>query len=257
MQTMARIAVFDSGLGSLSIIQAIQKICKSEIIYFADQQNFPYGEKSQARLSKIIRSSIKLLQEEFSPDVIVVASNTPSLMLDVTAKKIVDVKPPLKHARKQSKTKQIGILATKSAINSKGLTQHIKKSNFPESFKVFKINASDLVEMVESGRFVSDKKHCQKIIKKTLDEILSQNNIDTVTLSSTHLPFLLPLLKKQYPGINFIDPADIIAEKVFSKIKNKQSRKNSLKIFATGDTKIFQTKLDRIGIRNKVSPLSF
>ncbi len=254
---MARIVVFDSGLGSLSVIKAIQKICKSEIIYFADQQNFPYGEKSQAQLSKIIRNSIKLLQEKFSPDVIVVASNTPSLMLDMTTKKIVGVKPPLKHARKQSKTKQVGILSTKSAINSKGLTQHIKKNNFPESFKIFKINASDLVELVESGKFVSDKKHCQKIIKNTLDEILSLNNIDTVTLSSTHLPFLKSLLKKQYPKINFVDPADIVAENVFLKIKNKQSRKNSLKIFATGDTKTFQTKLNRIGIKNKVSRLSF
>jgi len=254
---MARIVVFDSGLGSLSVIKAIQKICKSEIIYFADQQNFPYGEKSQAQLSKIIQNSIKLLQEKFSPDMIVVASNTPSLMLDVTTKKIVDVKPPLKHARKQSKTKQIGILATKSAIKSKGLTQYIKKNNFPKSFKIFKINASDLVELVESGKFVSNKKYCQKIIKNALDKILSQNDIDTITLSSTHLPFLLPLLKKQYPKINFIDPADIVAENVFLKIKNKQSRKNSLKIFATGDTKTFQTKLNRIGIKNKVSRLSF
>jgi glutamate racemase len=254
---MARIVVFDSGLGSLSIIKAIQKICKSGIIYFADQQNFPYGEKSQAQLSKIIQNSIKLLQEKFSPDIIVVASNTPSLMLDVTTKKIVDVKPPLKNARKQSKTKQIGILATKSAINSKGLTKFFKENNFPKSFKIFKINASDLVEIVESGEFISNKKYSQKIIKNTLDEILSQNNIDTITLSSTHLLFLKPLLKKQYPKINFIDPTNIVAEKVFLKIKNKQSEKNSLKIFATGDTRTFQTKLNKIGIKNKVNLLSF
>jgi glutamate racemase len=254
---VARVAVFDSGLGSLSIIKAIQKISKSEIIYFANQQNYPYGEKSQAQLSKIIRNSIKLLQEKFSPDVIVMASNTPSLMLDVMAKKIVGVKPPLKDARKQSKTKQIGILATKSAISSTGLTKHIKKNNFPKNFKIFKINGSKLVEIVESGKFISNKKYCQKIIKNTLDGILSQNNIDTITLSSTHLPFLKPLLKKQYPKINFIDPADIVAEKVFLKIKNKQSKKNSLKIFATGDTRTFQTKLSKIGIKNKVNQLSF
>jgi glutamate racemase len=254
---MAKIVVFDSGLGSLSIIKAIQKITKSEIIYYADQQNFPYGKKSQAQLSKIIQNSIKLLQEKFSPDIIVVASNTPSLMLDVTTKKIVDVKPPLKDARKQSKTKQIGILATKSAINSKGLTKYIKENNFPKSFKIFKINASNLIKIVESGKFISNKKYCQKIIKNTLDEILSQNNIDTITLSSTHLLFLKPLLKKQYPKINFIDSTNIVAEKVFLKIKNKQSEKNSLKIFATGDTRIFQTKLNKIGIKNKVNLLSF
>ena len=70
---MAKIAVFDSGLGSLSIIRAIQKTSKAEIIYFADQQNYPYGKKSQAQLHKIIQKSIKLMQERFSPDIIVVA----------------------------------------------------------------------------------------------------------------------------------------------------------------------------------------
>lgn len=253
---MAKIAVFDSGLGSLSIIKVIQKMAKSEIIYFADQENFPYGEKSQAQLSKIIHNTIKLLQERFSPDLIVVASNTPSLILNVTTKKIIDVRPPLKEAKKISKTKQIGILATKSAINSKGLTKHIKKNNFSSSFKIFKINGSELVELVESGKFVSDKKYCQKIIKKTLEQVLSQNNIDTITLSSTHLPFLKPLLKKQYPDINFIDPADIVAEKTLLKIKNNQSKKNSLRIFATGNIKVFQTKLNELKIKNKVNLLT-
>lgn len=252
---MVKIAVFDSGLGSLSIIKAIQKISKSEIIYFADQKNFPYGGKSQDQLSIIIHNTIKLLQEKFSPDLIVVASNTPSLMFNVTAKKIIDVKPPLQEAKKISKTKQIGILATKSAINSKGLVQHIKKNKFPSSFKIFKINGSQLIELVESGKFVSDKKYCQKTIKKVLDQVLFQNNIDAITLSSTHLPFLKPLLRKQYPNISFIDPADTVAKKIFLKIKNNQSKKNSLKIFATENIKVFQAKLSKLKIKNKVNLL--
>lgn len=253
---MAKIAVFDSGLGSLSIIKAIQKISKSEIIYFADQQNFPYGKKSQAQLSKIIQKSIQLLNDKFSPDIIVVASNTPSLMLNLTTKKIIDVKPPLEEARKKSTTKQIGILATKSAVNSKGLTQHIRENNFPKDFKIFKINGSDLVELVESGKFISNKKYCQKIIKKNLDKIILKNNIDTITLSSTHLPFLKTLLKKQYPKISFIDPADIIGEKIFLKIRNKQPKRNTLKIFASGNVKMFQARLKKLKINNKVSFLS-
>ena len=253
---MVKIAVFDSGLGSLSIIKAIQKISKSEIIYFADQQNFPYGNKSQAQLFKIIQESIQLLNDKFSPDIIVVASNTPSLMLDIATKNIVDVKPPLKDSKKKSKTKQIGILATKSTINSKGLTQHIKENNFPKDFKIFKINGSDLVELVESEKFISNIKYCQKIIKKNLDEIILQNNIDTITLSSTHLPFLKLLLKKQYPKINFVDPADIVAKKVFSKIKNNQTKKNHLRIYTSGNVKTFQAKLNKLGINNKVTFLS-
>jgi len=253
---VVKIAVFDSGIGSLSIIRAIQKISKAEIIYFADQQNYPYGKKSQAQLRKIIQKSIKLLQERFTPDIIVVASNTPSLMLNLETRKIIDVKPPLKYAQKISKSKQIAILATKAAVKSKGLTQYIKKNNFPKSFRIFKINCSDLIELVESGKFLTNKKYCKKIIKKTLQQILSQQSIDIVTLSSTHLPFLKSLLEKEFSHIQFIDPGDIVAQKIYTKIKNKQSKRNSLKIFASGDVKIFQRKLSRIGIKNKVSSLS-
>ena len=249
---MVRIVVFDSGLGSLSIIKAIQKISKSEIIYFADQQNYPYGKKTKSELFKIIQNSIITLKREFSPDIIVVASNTPSLMLDLATSQIIDVKPPIVTAKKISKSKRIGILATRGTITSMGLDCYIRQNNLHKSFKIFKINASELVDLVESGKFITNKKYCKKIIKQVLDEVLSQNSIDTITLSSTHLPFLKLLLKKQYSKINFIDPASIIAEKVFLKIKNNQSKRNSLKIFASGDTKLFQKKLNRIGISNKV-----
>ena len=251
---MARIAVFDSGLGSLSIIQEMQKSFKSEIIYFADQQNYPYGKKSQAQLKGIMRKSINLL-EEFSPDFIVVASNTPSLMLDLGTKRIFDVKPPLNQAKKITKSKQIGILATESATKSKGLSKYIQK-NIPKSFKIFKINGTKLVDLVESGKFLTEKKYCKKIIKKEL-EILNKNKIDVVTLSSTHLPFLKKYLEKEFPNVEFIDPGNIVAQKIFSKIKNKQSKKNSLKIFTSKNTKNFQAKLLKIGIKNKVNFLSF
>ena len=253
---MAKIVVFDSGLGSLSIIKEIQKIGKNDIVYFADQKNYPYGVKSQAQLSTIIKKTINLLEEKFMPDIIVVASNTPSLMLDLSTKKIVDVKPPLKVAIKKSKSKRIGILATKSAINSKGLTDYIKEENIPKSYKIFKINGSNLVNLVESGKFLNNKKYCQKIIKENLENIVISEKIDTITLSSTHLLFLKLLLKKEFPEIEFIDPGNIVATKVFSKIKNNKSKRNSLKIFTSGDVISFKNKLNKIGISNKVNFLS-
>ncbi len=89
----------------MSIILAIQKISKSKIIYFADQENFHYGEKSHAQLSNIIQKSIKILHEKFNPDIIVIASNTPGVTLNLATKNIIDVKPPLKNVQKKSKTK--------------------------------------------------------------------------------------------------------------------------------------------------------
>ena len=253
---LVKIVVFDSGLGSISIIKEIQKIAKTDIVYFADQKNYPYGTKSQAQLATIIKKTIKLLKEKFVPDIIVVASNTPSLMLNLQTKKIVDVKPPLKLAQKKSKSKKIAILATKSAIRSKGLRNYIKENNIPKSYKVFKINGSNLVDLVESGKFLNNKKYCQKIIKKNLEQIITLEKIDTITLSSTHLLFLKSLLKKEFPQIQFIDPGNIVAKNIFSKIKNKQSKRNSLKIFTSGDVNNFKNKLNVIGIKNKIEFLS-
>lgn len=251
---MVKIAVFDSGLGSLSIIKAIQKICKTEIIYFADQKNFPYGKKSKKQLEKIISQTIKLLEENFSPDIIVMASNTPSLMLKITNRKVIGVYPPLRETMMISKTKNIAILATQSAIKSKSLSSYIKKFNFSKEKKVYKINSSALVSLVESNKFVTDKTYCKKVIRKTLSNVFL-NNIDVATLSSTHLSFLKSLLNSQYPNVKFIDPADVVAKKIFACIK-KESKKNTIKIFTSGNVKLFQKNLHKLGIKNKVNYLS-
>jgi len=115
---MVKIAVFDSGLGSLSIIKPIQKKVISDIIYFADQKNFPYGEKSVPELTRIIKSTIKTLDKNFNPDLIVIGSNTPSLLLKkiINNKRIVGVFPPLQDAKIKTKTKTMAILSTKSVI---------------------------------------------------------------------------------------------------------------------------------------------
>jgi len=253
---MAKIVVFDSGLGSLSIIKAIQKISKSDIIYFADQQNFPYGHKSHTQLDSIIKKSIKTLQAQFSPDVLVMASNTPSLMLNLPSNKVIGVKPPLNEAHKISKSKRIGILGTKSAIKSKGLLKYIKEIKFSKSYKIFKINGSELVDLVESGKFITNKQYCKKIIKKVLNDIISKNSIDTITLSSTHLSFLKSFLENEFPNVEFIDSGHIVAEKVFKMIKNDQSKRNSLKIFTSGNPINLKKNLVKLKINNQVSFLS-
>ena len=250
---MVKIAVFDSGLGSLSIIKSIQKICKSEIIYFADQKNYPYGKKSKKQLETIINKTIKLLEENFSPDIIVMASNTPSLMVN-TNRKIIRVNPPLRKAMILSKTKNIAILGTQAAIKSKNLSSYIKKINFSKDKKIYKVDSSTLVELVESNKFITDKMYCKKIIKKTLSDIFS-NKIDVATLSSTHLSFLKSLLSSEFPKVKFVDPADVIADKVLVKIK-KESKKNTIKIFTSGNVNLFEKNLNKLGIKNKVNFLS-
>lgn len=246
---MARIAVFDSGLGSLSIIKSIQKFTKSEIIYFADQKNFPYGTKSKAELKKIIDKTILKLEKIFEPDIIVMASNTPSILFpDYLTGKIIGVLPPIKQAAMLTETGNIGILATTSAVKSTSLSRYVKKSS---SMRVRKIDVTELIRLVETGKFLREKKYCTKIIRKILGRELTENNIDVVTLSSTHLPFLLPILKKEFPSIKFLDPADEVGKKIAGKIKN--SKQNKLKIYTSNHPEILQSQLRMIGIKNKVS----
>ena len=249
------IVVFDSGLGSLSIIKEIQKKTKCEIVYIADQKNFPYGKKSKLELLKIIRKTLEKINKTFKPEIIILASNTPSLLLgNKIPKNIIKVLPPLKKIANHSETNNVAILTTQSVVNSITINNYIKK-NVSKKIKVYKINASPLVELVESGRYITKPKHTRQIIRKTLTEIFQTNKIDVATLSSTHLPFLLNFLRREFPEIVFLNPACDVAEKVAKNLKIT-SRKNKITIFTTGNPKNFQNNLIRIGIKNKVNYFS-
>ena len=250
---MVRIVVFDSGLGSLSVIKQIRKKIKAEVIYFADQKNFPYGKKSVSQLRKIINRTITILDKEFDPDVIVVGSNTPSVLLGgYKSSKVLGVYPPLKDASAKTKSSSIAVLTTQNVAKSNELSRLIKK-NVSKKVFVHKINGSSLVDLVESGKFIHNKQLCKRRINSLLANYLHKNNIDVVTLSSTHLPFLLPYLNKLFPRISFLDPAQDIVKKI---LKNKKSgKKSSLKIYCSGNIKLFQQQLNKIGIKRNVQSL--
>ena len=194
-----------------------------------------------------------MLKEKFNPDYIVIASNTPSIILNIRSAKIFTVKPPIKEAQKKSCSKNIAILATESTVKSKSLSNFILKEKIPKTVKIHKINCSKLVDLVESGEFLNNKEKTNRIIKDTLQKQINKNNIDVATLSSTHLPFLRTYLEKQFPSMKFLDPAQEVAKKLGKKIK--PMKKNTLKIYSTYTTKTFENNLRRLGIKNKIISL--
>ena len=121
-----KIVVFDSGLGSLSVIKAIQKKTKSDIIYLADKKNFPYGKKTKSQLYKIIiQRQLEKFQKEFDPDVIVLASNTPSLLFrEKLPRNVITVLPPLKKIQKPG---NVAILTTEIVAKSRELDNYIEQ----------------------------------------------------------------------------------------------------------------------------------
>ena len=252
---MAKIAVFDSGFGSLSIIKPIQQAVKSDIVYFADQKNFPYGKKSKLELTKIITKTVNMLEEKFKPDLIVIGSNTPSLLVEINKKNIVKVLPPIKKAAKISMAGNVAILATHAVVRSRKLSEYVRKSKLPKHVNLRRIDATQLVRLVEEGKFLNNQKLCKKTVRKVLSKQFSKSNIDVAILSSTHLPFLLPFLKKQFPNIIFVDPAKEIAQKIRKIVAKKPSKTNTMKIFTSSDPKKFQKYLWQIGIKKNVSLL--
>ena len=251
------IVVFDSGIGSISIIKELKKELPSEnLIYFADKANFPYGKKSQNDLFEIVQNTIKYLQR-FNPKLIIIASTTPSIQVidevkSLTNIPLIGVRPPIKKAIKMTKKKHIGIMATESTINSKELDIQIK-TEIPQEIFVSKFNASPLISMIEDGTFLKNRKKIAQLIRQLLGKL---DDIDVITLSSTHLPFILDQLNQIYPHIEFIDPSQIIAKEVkkflINNNLNNKTKNGKMRILVSDKKKEFQEILRQIGRREKI-----
>lgn len=221
------IAVFDAGIGSYAIVTLLKKeFPEQDIIYLADRNQFPYGYKSKDDLKMVLRSTLAYL-ENWNPSLIIVASNAPSVTVlnDVKGEfetKILGVYPPIKEGIEKSESKNIGVLGVQSLIESDEMLQYIEQEATSDA-TVQTYNASTLVELVESGAFLSDKYRTLMTVKSFIDNIIEQDEtIDVFTLSSTHLSWLYSYLKELYPHIQFIDPATSIIDKI-----NKYTSKGS------------------------------
>lgn len=112
------IAVFDSGLGSLSVVRELRKALPYEnILYFADRMNFPYGNKSKDELKNLIIKSINFLRK-YQPKLIVMASVTPSIQIydeikDNFSVDILPTKLPLKRTIALTRKNHIAIMASR------------------------------------------------------------------------------------------------------------------------------------------------
>ena len=97
---------------------------------------------------------------------IVIGSNTPSLLVQINKKNIVKVLPPIKMAAKISVTGNIAVLATRATVRSKKLSEYLKKSRLPKHVHVKKIDASPLVDLVEQTKFIDKRKSCERTIRR-------------------------------------------------------------------------------------------
>lgn len=206
------IGVFDSGSGGLSVLREIVKLLpKEKYVYFSDNANCPYGEKSAGFIQERSRWISSFLIEK-GCDIIVVACNTATaaainVMRDEFPVKFIGMEPAVKPAALGTRTGVIGVLATAGTL--KGSKYLSTKGNYEEGCKIVEHVGKGYVELVESGRL--EGPGVEAVVKESLQPLLDQG-ADTIVLGCTHYPFLLkPLRKIAGPDIRFIDPAPAVA----------------------------------------------
>jgi len=254
------VAVFDSGIGSLSIIRELKReVPNEDLLYFADRAHFPYGTKSHPQLREIMFNTINYLRR-YKPKIIVVASNTPTVqVLDEVKRRITDVpiigvRPPLKEAAKVTKKNHIGIMATEGTIRSKELEIQIRRE-VPQHILVSKFNASPIIELIEQGVHLDNERRTFDVVSRVLGDGVDEK-IDVITLSSTHLPFVKTYLNALLPTVRFVDPAQIVAKDVRKFLKfyrmAKKSGTGRLQILVSDGRREFEKSVRAMGMREPV-----
>jgi glutamate racemase len=254
------VAVFDSGIGSLSIVRELKReVPNEDLLYFADRAHFPYGSKSHSQLREIIVNTINYLRR-YKPKLVVIASNTPSVQVleevrrMITDVPIIGVRPPLKEASKLTKKKHIGIMATEGTIRSKELEIQIRRE-VPQHILVTKFNASPIIELIEQGVHFENERRTFDVISRVLGDGVDEK-MDVITLSSTHLPFVKKYLNALLPTVRFVDPAQIVAKDVRKFLKfyrmAKKSGTGRLQILVSDNKREFERSVRAMGVREPV-----
>lgn len=232
----------------MSIWQEVVKYLPSEnILYFADQKNFPYGRKEEEKLYQIVSKNVKFLTKQ-QVKLIVIACNTATVhtldKLRLTYKlPIVGTVPVVKKAAELSKSGRIGVISTFATSKSRYQKNLIAK--FAPDMKVSVEAADWLVAIIEKLELTP--KQILPKIEKNLHH-LKEKNIDVLVLGCTHFSFAKPYFKKIFGrGVLVLDSAGAIARQVKRVLNNNDKRasrrKPSYVFYTTGDANLFKKRI--------------
>ncbi len=207
------IGIFDSGIGGTSIWREIHKLLPQEnTIYLADSKNAPYGPKGKKRITELSIKNTELLLQK-GCKLIVVACNTATTNAIQYLRKTYDVpfigiEPAIKPAALQTKSKTIGILATKGTLSSELF--HKTTDLYANGVKIIEQIGEGLVQLIENGHIESPE--MENLLKVYLQPML-EANIDYLVLGCSHYPYLIPKLKTLLPKhVTIIDSGIAVAK---------------------------------------------
>lgn len=213
------ILVFDSGLGGISIYDAIRSTFPgARLTYCSDNEAFPYGEKTETALLSRVSQVLLRLMETVKPDLLVIACNTASTVAlpkirSLISQPVIGVVPAIKPAATITQTPYVGLLATPGTIQ-RAYTQNLI-DQFGKNLRWIKVGSSELVQLAEQKMYGSPPSAAA--IAQTVKALkqYTPEQLDTVVLGCTHFPLLKTELQETLPQIqHWVDSSEAIANRV-------------------------------------------
>lgn len=209
-KSQTSIGVFDSGVGGLSIVNALQNLLPhEEIAYFADQANFPYGEKSPEQIIQFSRNAAHFLMAR-GIKLLAIACHTasayalPTLQQELPIPVLGMIEPTLGLLEGN---KRLGLLGSKALIGS-NLYQERLLAEKP-GYITTAIACQDLVSVVEEKRIATPE------ARQVAERLLHGHIFDEILLVCTHFAFIKGLLQDVVgPEVKILDPAEAMAKAI-------------------------------------------
>jgi glutamate racemase len=205
------IGVFDSGVGGLTVLNALQSHLPHEsFVYFGDTAHVPYGNRPQVEIQELVRQILTWMVKKPIKMAIMACNTSSALALDVVRKEfeipiLGVILPGARAAVKQGR--RIGVIATPATVSSKCYERAILEIN-PE-VEVFQVACPEFVPLIEANQILHPQ--TRRIVWQRLQPLI-EAEIDTLVYGCTHYPHLAPVIRQILPScIKTVDPAIYMA----------------------------------------------
>ncbi|GBQ98295.1 glutamate racemase [Gluconacetobacter liquefaciens] len=212
-----RILAFDSGIGGFGIVRALRgRLPGTPVDYLADTAIYPYGEQEDAALIARVVTLMGEAIASLAPDLVVIACNTASTLALGALRERYDIPfvgcvPPIKWAAELSRTRTVGLLATRATVRRPYL--RALQQRYAPDCTLLAHGARGLADLAE--RAFRGHAAPPDIVQRELAALFEQpggDRIDVVGIGCTHYTFLMDAFRAASPpGMIWLDPADAVA----------------------------------------------
>ncbi len=259
------IAVYDSGVGGLSVLRALlNELPNENFIYLGDQAHVPYGERSLEALRELADGVTRFFIQQ-GAKIIVIACNTASaaalkyLRAKYPEQIFVGMEPAVKPAAEQTHSHKVGVLATPSTFHGELYASVVER--FANGVEIFQSTCPGLVAQIEQGNL--DGEETMRILHDALDPMLAAD-VDKIVLACTHFPFVIPQIEAIVAGrATVIDPAPAVARQTARVLAQKDMLSTATKpgrihFYTSGNPKNLQAITHKlIGLKASIHQVAW